>query len=118
MVLFVVALVVFGPQKLPELARMLGKATAEFRKMTGDFRFALEEEVRDLDRQTRIREIESASANSIAPEGTIAHTSVPAEPPVPEAPAISTHGESEFVPSQGHVVDPAAEKPSNDPSAV
>ena len=63
-VLFVVALVIFGPQKLPELARMLGKATAEFRKMTGDFRYALEEEVRELDRQTRIRESEAAAASS------------------------------------------------------
>ena len=53
-VLFVIALVIFGPQKLPELARMLGKATAEFRKMTNDFRFALEDEVRELERQTRI----------------------------------------------------------------
>src|SRR6202035_1213868 len=63
-VLFVVALVIFGPQKLPELARMLGKATAEFRKMTGDFRYALEEEVRELDRQTRIREAEAAAAST------------------------------------------------------
>ena len=61
-VLFVVALVIFGPQKLPELARMLGKATAEFRKMTNDFRYALEDEVRDLERQTRIRDEEIAAA--------------------------------------------------------
>ncbi len=49
-VLFIIALMVFGPQKLPELARMLGKATAEFRKMTNDFRYALEDEVRELER--------------------------------------------------------------------
>jgi TatA/E family protein of Tat protein translocase len=61
-VLFVIALVIFGPQKLPELARMLGKATAEFRKMTSDFRYALEDEVRELERQTRIREEETAAA--------------------------------------------------------
>ena len=61
-VLFVVALIIFGPQKLPELARMLGKATAEFRKMTNDFRYALEDEVREIERQTRIREEETASA--------------------------------------------------------
>ena len=61
-VLFVMALVIFGPQKLPELARMLGKATAEFRKMTNDFRYALEDEVRELERQTRIREEEIAAA--------------------------------------------------------
>jgi TatA/E family protein of Tat protein translocase len=76
-VLFVVALVIFGPQKLPELARMLGKATAEFRKMTGDFRSALEEEVREIDRQTRIREAEAAATSSpyqlptTQPEGTL-----------------------------------------------
>jgi len=70
-VLFVLALMVFGPQKLPELARMLGKATAEFRKMTSDFRYALEDEVRELDRQTRIREEESAAAaESLPPVGS------------------------------------------------
>ena len=66
-VLFVLALVVFGPQKLPELARMLGKATAEFRKMTNDFRYALEDEVRELDRQTRIRDEEKAAAVQVTP---------------------------------------------------
>ncbi|HLJ23124.1 MAG TPA: twin-arginine translocase TatA/TatE family subunit [Candidatus Acidoferrales bacterium] len=75
-VLFVVALVIFGPEKLPELARMLGKATGEFRKMTNDFRFALEDEVRELERQTRIREEEKAAAARAAQ----------APPPLPEAP--------------------------------
>jgi sec-independent protein translocase protein TatB len=61
-VLFVLCLIIFGPQKLPELARMLGKATAEFRKMTNDFRYALEDEVHELERRTRIREEEVAAA--------------------------------------------------------
>jgi TatA/E family protein of Tat protein translocase len=77
-VLFVVALIIFGPQKLPELARMLGKATAEFRKMTNDFRFALEDEVRELERQTRIREEETAAA------ARAAQAPVPAPAPAPE----------------------------------
>jgi TatA/E family protein of Tat protein translocase len=77
-VLFVVALIIFGPQKLPELARMLGKATAEFRKMTNDFRYALEDEVRELERNTRIREEEIASA------ARAAQTPVPAPSPTPE----------------------------------
>ncbi len=78
-VLFVIALIIFGPQKLPELARMLGKATAEFRKMTNDFRYALEDEVREIERQTRIREEEAAAAARAAqaptpspsPEGAV-----------------------------------------------
>ena len=77
-VLFVMALIIFGPQKLPELARMLGKATAEFRKMTNDFRYALEDEVRELERQTRIREEEIAAA------ARAAQTPVPAPSPAPE----------------------------------
>jgi sec-independent protein translocase protein TatB len=77
-VLFVVALIIFGPQKLPELARMLGKATAEFRKMTNDFRYALEDEVRELERNTRIREEEIAAA------ARAAQAPVPAPSPAQE----------------------------------
>src|SRR5579872_2555588 len=69
-VLFVIALVIFGPQKLPELARMLGKATAEFRKMTNDFRYALEDEVREMERQTRIREEGKAADAQVTPTPT------------------------------------------------
>jgi TatA/E family protein of Tat protein translocase len=86
-VLFVIALVIFGPQKLPELARMLGKATAEFRKMTNDFRYALEDEVRDLDRQNRIREEQAAAAARAAAEAAKA----PAPAPSPE-PASAPEG--------------------------
>src|ERR1700741_2747652 len=70
-VLFVIALVIFGPQKLPELARMLGKATAEFRKMTNDFRYALEDEVGELERQTRIKEQEAAARTAQVPVPSI-----------------------------------------------
>lgn len=52
-VVFVVVLVVFGPQKLPELARGFGKLMAEFRKASTDFKTAFEEEMRDLERQAR-----------------------------------------------------------------
>src|SRR2546421_4804842 len=50
-VVFVVVLVVFGPQKLPELARGLGKLMAEFRKASTDFKSAFEEEMREMERQ-------------------------------------------------------------------
>ena len=65
-VIFIVVLVVFGPQKLPELARSFGKLMAEFRKASGDFKSAFEEEMRDLERQARVAELKKQAAESIA----------------------------------------------------
>jgi sec-independent protein translocase protein TatB len=70
-VVFVIVLVVFGPQKLPELARGLGKLMAEFRKASTDFKSAFEEEMRDLERQAREverRKAADAVASSSPPE--------------------------------------------------
>jgi TatA/E family protein of Tat protein translocase len=131
-VLFVVALVIFGPQKLPELARMLGKATAEFRKMTGDFRYALEEEVRELERQTRIREAEAAAASTqpqpapaeaspfiptpVEPEGTVPRVqpSVDADTSTSAPPPTNNHAAA-IAPDPAI---PVQEKPSDDNTAA
>jgi Tat protein translocase TatB subunit len=43
--IFVVALIVFGPRKLPEIGKSLGKMMAEFRKASNDFRNTIESEV-------------------------------------------------------------------------
>ena len=50
-IVFVVALVVFGPEKLPELARNAGKFMAEFRRMSGEFKSTFEGHMRDLERE-------------------------------------------------------------------
>jgi sec-independent protein translocase protein TatB len=65
-VIFVVVLVVFGPQKLPELARGLGKLMAELRKASGDFRSAFDQEMRDMDRQAREAEWKKQQATEAA----------------------------------------------------
>jgi sec-independent protein translocase protein TatB len=65
-VVFLVVLVVFGPQKLPELARSLGRLMAEFRKASGDFKSAFEDEMRDLERQARIAELKRQAAEATA----------------------------------------------------
>jgi TatA/E family protein of Tat protein translocase len=46
LILFVIALLVFGPRKLPELGRSLGRALAEFRRSSNELRASLEEEIR------------------------------------------------------------------------
>ncbi len=45
-IIFVIALVIFGPRKLPELGRSLGKSLAEFKKASNELRNTLEEEIR------------------------------------------------------------------------
>jgi sec-independent protein translocase protein TatB len=71
-VLFIVVLVVFGPHKLPELARGLGKLMAEFRKASTDFKSAFEQEMRDIERQAlqaeRKKAAETAAASALAAE--------------------------------------------------
>ncbi len=86
-VVFLVVLVVFGPQKLPELARSFGKLMAEFRKASGDFKSAFEEEMRDLERQARVAELkkQAAEANAAA---AVATASIGGTGPT-EAPAVT-----------------------------
>ena len=49
-VIFVIALIVFGPRKLPELGRSLGRGIAEFKKATSELQATFEEEIRLEDR--------------------------------------------------------------------
>jgi len=73
-VVFVIVLVVFGPNKLPELARGLGKLMAEFRKASTDFKSAFEEEMREMERQARITELKKQAAAEVAAVEAGAHT--------------------------------------------
>ena len=51
-IIFVVALLVFGPRKLPELGKSLGRGLSEFRRASNELRNTLEEEVRVIDHET------------------------------------------------------------------
>ncbi len=46
LILLVVALIVFGPRKLPELGRSLGKSLQEFKRASNDLRSTLDDEIR------------------------------------------------------------------------
>jgi sec-independent protein translocase protein TatB len=69
-VIFIVVLVVFGPEKLPELARNFGKVMAEFRRATGDLRTTFEGHLKDIEREADSRRV-----------------ATPAQPPVSTTPA-------------------------------
>jgi sec-independent protein translocase protein TatA len=57
--IFVLALLLFGPRKLPEIGRMLGRSVAEFRKATHEFRTTLEREVQ----MEELKEIKDVGAS-------------------------------------------------------
>src|SRR5450755_2234820 len=88
-VIFVIVLVVFGPQKLPELARSLGKMLAEFRKASTDFKSAFEEEMKDLERQAReVERKKAAEAAAKAADEAPLQAATFATPAGTETPAI------------------------------
>ncbi len=51
-VIFLVALVLFGPKKLPELGRTLGKAITEFRRAQSELKATFDREMQNLERET------------------------------------------------------------------
>jgi sec-independent protein translocase protein TatB len=50
--LLFIAFLLFGPKKLPEIARVLGKGLGELRRASTELRTSLEDEIRNLDRET------------------------------------------------------------------
>jgi sec-independent protein translocase protein TatA len=54
--IFVLALLIFGPKKLPELGRSLGKGLAEFRRASNELKGSLEREMHNLEQESRIEE--------------------------------------------------------------
>jgi TatA/E family protein of Tat protein translocase len=50
-IIFVIALIVFGPRKLPELGRSLGRAISEFKRATNELRSRVEDEIQLEERQ-------------------------------------------------------------------
>jgi sec-independent protein translocase protein TatB len=66
-IIFVVALIVFGPEKLPDLARNIGKVMGEFRRATGDLRSTFESHMRDLEREAELRKTREATPPAVSP---------------------------------------------------
>ena len=64
-VIMVIALIVIGPHKLPELARSLGKGLAEFKKASEDFRTSVQEQARADEEKEKIAQ--EVAAKEAAP---------------------------------------------------
>ena len=63
-IIFVIALIIFGPRKLPELGRSLGKSLAEFKRASNELKSTLEEEIRLEEQQRRRSKPPKAAATA------------------------------------------------------
>ena len=94
-IIFVIALIIFGPRKLPELGRSLGKSLAEFKRASNELKSTLEEEIRLEDQRASFEASKAANtAPAAAPTTTtIDPMAVPqVEEPFPVAAGRTEHG--------------------------
>jgi sec-independent protein translocase protein TatA len=80
-IILVIALIIFGPRKLPELGRSLGRSINEFKKASNELRSTLEEEIRVEEQKDHV----TATASATPP----AATPPPATPPPVDAATVS-----------------------------
>ncbi len=116
------ALLLFGPKKLPVLARQLGKLMADFRRASNEFRTQMEEELRiseQAERQKQVAAIEAAAPASPAldiPEPE--HPHLPPPPPSFASTSESTSSESSYPESTSpYMVDSPYDPPASSPEA-
>jgi sec-independent protein translocase protein TatA len=85
-IILVIALLVIGPHKLPELARSLGKGLAEFKKATDDFQLNMREEALKADeKEAAAKEAKEATPHEVpATEKAYVETAAQNASPAPE----------------------------------
>jgi len=83
LLIFVVALIVFGPKRLPEIGRTLGKALGEFKKATDELKNTIEREV-------RVEELRQIPPTITAPPTATVSRAEPETAADPTAAAIAT----------------------------
>jgi TatA/E family protein of Tat protein translocase len=76
-IILVIALIIFGPRKLPELGRSLGRSINEFKKASNELRSTLEEEIRVEEQKDRTTAAAAATPPSATPppiDATVSRT--------------------------------------------
>ena len=96
-IIFVIALIVFGPRKLPELGKSLGKSLAEFKRASNELKSTLDEEIRLEERKNQERQQPEKAQLDAARVADFPVETVGSDP---HAPATGTHDSTGTVPRQ------------------
>lgn len=99
-IIFIIALLVFGPKRLPELGRTVGKAMAEFRRASNELKTVVEDEVREMERQTADVKRQAEDALAV-PDDMHTSAAEPAQPPNGSTPAETPRFDKEEKPANG-----------------
>jgi TatA/E family protein of Tat protein translocase len=83
LLIFAVALIVFGPKKLPEIGRTLGKALGEFKKATDDFKSTIEREVH-VEELKQLATVQAPIETTVSRSEPTVAPAEPAEAPQPK----------------------------------
>ena len=100
LILMVMALVVFGPRRLPQIGRQMGKLMYEFRKAANDFKFQMEEELRAAEEAEK-KSPQPPPAPALEASTTAAETKplpAPADSGAPATPAADPYAEAQVYP--------------------
>ena len=81
-IILVIALIIFGPRKLPELGRSLGKSIGEFKKASNELRSTLEEEIRVEETKEQRAAIRAEQNSAVAAASATPPTPTPVTAPV------------------------------------
>ncbi|HMK23169.1 MAG TPA: twin-arginine translocase TatA/TatE family subunit [Terriglobales bacterium] len=91
--LFLLALIIFGPKKMPEIGRQIGKALNEFKRASNEFKAQIETEIANLERETK-PEILPPSSPILPPAGAVASGALVDVPATEHVPAQVTAPDS------------------------
>jgi sec-independent protein translocase protein TatA len=81
-IIFVIALIIFGPRRLPELGKSLGKSIAEFKRASNELRNTLEDEIRVEEQKQATTAAPAEASTAPAQTTTTAPTSESGDTPI------------------------------------
>ena len=96
--IFLLALIIFGPRKLPEIGRQIGKAMGEFKKASNEFKSQIEGEIRNLELEETVKRV--SEPQILPPQNTV--------------PAVAGQNEN---PGNPHPVSPPRDASGQAPSS-